>query len=193
MTGRLDARTTDPMRGGPSFDLRNRLVRALWMVVWGALGVWTPRPLHRWRGFLAGLFGARLARTAKIYPGVRIWLPSHLEMEEYATLGAGVDCYNMALIRLGRHVVVSQRATLCAGTHDVDSPYFQLEARPIEIEAHAWIAAEAFVGPGVVVGEGAVLGARGVAFKALQPWTVYAGNPAKALKQRRRIEVDEPI
>jgi putative colanic acid biosynthesis acetyltransferase WcaF len=52
------------------------------------------------------------------------------------------------------------------------------------IEPQAWVAAEAFVGPGVTVGEGAVLGARGVAFKALEPWTVYAGNPAQPLKKR---------
>ncbi|GAB2185252.1 hypothetical protein LAB1_25610 [Roseibium sp. LAB1] len=50
------------------------------------------------------------------------------------------------------------------------------------------IAAEAFVGPGVRVGEGAVLGARAVTVKDLAPWTVYAGNPAKPLKERQRFE-----
>ena len=63
-------------------------------------------------------------------------------------------------------------------------PTFQLTASPITIGAGAWIAAEAFVGPGVEVGEGAVLGARGVAFRSLEAWTVYGGNPAKAIKPR---------
>jgi putative colanic acid biosynthesis acetyltransferase WcaF len=59
-------------------------------------------------------------------------------------------------------------------------------ARPITIGAEAWIAAEAFVGPGVQVGEGAVLGARAAAFRDLEPWTVYSGNPAMPLRPRVR-------
>ena len=36
-------------------------------------------------------------------------------------------------LSLGERVVVSQRAHLCAGTHDVRDPNFQLVARPIRI------------------------------------------------------------
>ncbi len=61
-----------------------------------------------------------------------------------------------------------------------------LTAAPIAIGPHGWVAAEAFVGPGVTVGEGAVLGARAVGFRDLAPWTVYAGNPAEAVRERRK-------
>ena len=54
----------------------------------------------------------------------------------------------------------------------------------IAIGDEAWIAADAFVGPGVRVGEGAVLAARGVAFDDLEPWTIYRGNPAERLRAR---------
>jgi hypothetical protein len=84
-----------------------------------------------------------------------------------------------------------QGAHLCTGTHDVEDADFQLVTKPIVIGANAWIAAEAFVGPGVTVGEGAVLGARAVAFRHLDAWTVYAGNPARKL--RRRFEQDKPV
>ncbi|RYG85914.1 MAG: putative colanic acid biosynthesis acetyltransferase, partial [Alphaproteobacteria bacterium] len=33
--------------------------------------------------------------------------------------------------------------------------------------------------------EGAVLGARGVAARSLKPWTIYVGNPAKPIRDRR--------
>lgn len=78
-----------------------------------------------------------------------------------------------------------QLVHLCTGSHDIQDSAFPLVARPIEIKANAWVAAEAFVGPGVEVGEGAVLGARGVAAKSLLPWTVYVGNPARPVGQRR--------
>ncbi|MEQ1902195.1 MAG: putative colanic acid biosynthesis acetyltransferase [Devosia sp.] len=184
----LDAKQTVPMRGGPSFSFRHRAQRAVWSLVWVALGRWTPTPLHGWRRMLLRVFGARLAATAKVYPGVDIWLPANLEMAEYATLGRGVVCYAMARISLGPYALVSQRASLCAGTHDVDDPSFQLIVKPISIGERAWVAAEAFVGPGVTLGEGAVLGARAVTFRDLEPWTIYAGNPAKPIRRRNRAE-----
>jgi putative colanic acid biosynthesis acetyltransferase WcaF len=52
------------------------------------------------------------------------------------------------------------------------------------------VAAEAFIGPCVSVGN-AVLGARGCAFRDLDPWMVYAGNPARALRPPRRIQLPE--
>lgn len=154
------------------------------MIVWTAFGVWTPTPLHRWRRLLLVLFGAKLAKTAKVYPGVRIWYPKNLEMREHSCLGPGVMCYCMAPVTLAAFALVSQRAHLCAGTHDVDRSDFPLVSRPIRIEENAWIAAEAFVGPGVTVHKNAVLGARGVTMKDLDERTIYAGNPAKRLRTR---------
>ena len=78
----------------------------------------------------------------------------------------------MAPITLGEHAIVSQGSHLCSGTHDIDDQHFQLQARPIVIGAHAWVAAEAFVGPGVTIGEAAVLGARAVLFKNAEPYGV---------------------
>jgi putative colanic acid biosynthesis acetyltransferase WcaF len=94
----------------------------------------------------------------------------------------------MAKITIGPYSIVSQGVHLCAGTHDINDPSFQLRTKPIEIGARAWIGAEAFVGPGVIVGEGAVLGARAVAFTNLSPWSVYVGNPAQKIRERPRWE-----
>lgn len=185
MTGPLLAIVTNPKEGGATFSLRHRLFRALWGLVWSSLGIWTPTPMHGWRRTLVGAFGAQLDRTAKIYPGVKIWYPPNLIMGRFATLGPGVNCYSMAKIELGEYALVSQRAHLCAGTHDVDDPAFQLYARPILIGREAWVAAEAFVGPGVMIGEGAVLGARAVTMKSLEAGGIYAGNPARRLRARR--------
>jgi putative colanic acid biosynthesis acetyltransferase WcaF len=90
----------------------------------------------------------------------------------------------MDSIIVERFALVSQRAHLCGGTHDVDDSHFQLIAKPIKIGPNAWIAAEAFVGPGVTVHANAVLGARGVAMKDLDAGMIYAGNPARPLRAR---------
>ena len=179
MTDLLDAARSNPREGGASFSLANRLERAAFCLVWTLLARWTPRPgFHGWRRLILRLFGARIGKGAVIHPSVTIWLPRHLVMGRYAALAHGVDCYNMAPIELGDYATVSQRAFLCAGNHDHRDPDFQLVTAPIRIGAHAWVAAEAFVGPGVSVGDGAVLAARGCASRDLAPWTIHAGNPA---------------
>lgn len=188
MSTPLDAAAARSQTGGPSFDLRHRLLRAAWTVCWGALASWTPPPLHGWRRMLLRLFGARIAPTAHVYGSARIWYPPNLEMAAHACLGPRVNCYCMAPISLGPYALASQGAHLCAGTHDVDDPNFQLMVKPIRIGASAWIAAEAFVGPGVTVGDGAVLGARGVLFRDLPAGQIAAGNPARILRARRTTE-----
>lgn len=181
----LDARESKPTEGGASFTLRHRVFRAVWGLAWLLLAAWTPAPLHRWRVLLLNLAGAKVHPTAHIYGSARIWYPPHLHMAPHSCLGPEVNCYNMAPIRLGEKAIVSQGAHLCAGTHDIDDPNHQLITRPIVIDDGAWIAAEAFIGPGVTIGANAVVGARAVVFKDAQPNGVFIGNPAKWLRNRQ--------
>jgi putative colanic acid biosynthesis acetyltransferase WcaF len=180
----LDARASRPLEGGPSFSLRNRMMRAVWNLSWWLLASWTPPPLRGWRRFLLRIFGAAVAPTATVYGSARIWLPSNLQLGRYVIIGPRTTVYNMSKIILEDYAVVSQGAHLCTGTHDIEDPYFQLKSRPITIGSRAWVAADAFVGPGVRIGEGAVLSARGCTFRDLESWTVYTGNPAQAIRKR---------
>lgn len=180
----LDANRSDPKNGGPSFSLQNRIKRALWGISWFLLASWTPAFMHPWRRFLLRSFGARIEGKSDVRGSARVWYPPHLHMAPNTILAAGVNCYNMAPISIGAGSVVSQGAHLCAGSHDIQSPNFQLIAKSITIGENCWVAAEAFIGPGVVIGTDAVLGARAVAFKDLDPGGVYVGNPAQKIRQR---------
>lgn len=170
-----------------SFTLRNRLLRALWGFVWLIFFKTSPRPLHAWRAMLLRLFGATLGKHVHVYPNVNIWAPWLLTIGNNVGVADGVTLYNMAPILIGDGCVVSQGAHLCAGSHDIDSANFQLIAKPIVLEQHVWVCAEAFVGLGVTVAEGCVLGARSVVMKSIaEPWTVWAGNPAVIKKSRKK-------
>jgi putative colanic acid biosynthesis acetyltransferase WcaF len=140
--------------------------------------------MHPWRRFLLRLFGAKVSSTAGVYGSARIWYPANFEIGDRAYVGRQVKVYCMAKITLNAYALASQGAHMCAGTHDIEDPDFQLKTAPIVIGERAWIAAEAFVGPGVTVGDGAVLGARACAMRDLEPWTVYVGNPARILRRR---------
>lgn len=189
----LDARQSKPLEGGPSFSLKHRAIRAIWGVTWMLLARWTPPPMHRWRGTLLRLFGANVHPSARVYASVRIWYPPNLTLHANAVIGPGANIYCMDRITVGEKAIVSQGAHLCGGTHDISDPDFQLVVRPIVVEAKAWVAAEAFIGPGVTVREGAVIGARAVLFKDAEAYAIYIGNPAARINLRHMHEHQRPL
>ena len=181
---RPDAGPGDPYLG-PSTRLRNRAGRLLWGIAWGLLARPTPRPMHRWRAWILRAFGARLGPHCRIYAGARIWAPWNLECADAVAIADGAVIYNYFPVRLGSHAIVSQDAYLCGATHDYDDPAFPMIGAPISLGPYAWVSARAVVCPGVQLGAGAVLGLGSIATRDLEPWTVYAGVPARPLKKRR--------
>ncbi|MFM5884206.1 MAG: putative colanic acid biosynthesis acetyltransferase [Novosphingobium sp.] len=181
----LDADRTRPLEGGASFSLGNRLARVVWGTAWLVLCRFTPPPLHGWRRLVLRAFGARIGRGARVHGSAIIWLPANLELGAQALVGPGARLYNQGRISVGSGTVISQRAHLCASSHDIADPHFQLVLRPIAIGAGCWVAAEAFIGPGVTMHDGAVLGARAVLLGDAEADGVYSGNPAVKIKQRK--------
>ncbi len=180
----LDASQSKPMEGGASFSLGNRMLRVAWGVTWLLLARWTPPPLWGWRRMVLRAFGARVGTGARVYGSTRVWLPANLTLGERALIGPGVHLYNQGAIAIGAYSVISQGAHICASSHDIRDPDFQLVLRPVTIGERCWVAAEAFVGPGVVMGDRSVLAARGALFGKAAPDGVYTGNPAVFLKER---------
>jgi putative colanic acid biosynthesis acetyltransferase WcaF len=130
------------------------------------------------------MFGAKVGKQVNIANTAIIYFPWNLEIGDWSAIGEHAYIYNLGRIVIGEKATISQRSHLCAGTHDFQDPALPLLTPPITIGSGAWICADAFVGPGVEVGEGAVVGARAVAMKDIDPWSVVAGNPAKFIKKR---------
>jgi putative colanic acid biosynthesis acetyltransferase WcaF len=142
--------------------------------------------MHAWRAFILRCFGARLGPDCRIYPAARIWAPWNLICESAVAIADGAEIYNPAPVSLGSHSIVSQQAYLCGATHDLVEPGFPLVSAPIRIGPYAWVCARATVQMGVTLGEGAVLGLGSVATRDLDPWSIYAGIPARRIKDRPR-------
>lgn len=164
---------------------KNQILRLVWGIVWPLCTWFLPRSVGRsWKNWLLRLFGAKIAKTAHVYSTAKIYYPPFLEMGEYSCLASDVDCYNVAPIKIGNNVTVSQGAYLCTASHDITDPLNHLVTKQIVIENQTWIGAKAFVGMGVTIGEGAVVGATASVYKDVEPWTVVGGNPAKFIKKR---------
>jgi len=157
--------------------------RVLWTLVFPFF-YFSPRIFFGWRRFLLRLFGAQIGKNVHVYPTSRIYLPWNLTLGNDVSIGESVIIYNLGPVYIGDRATVSQRAHLCAGTHDYQDPLLPLCRLPIEIGDQAWICADAFIGPKTVIGEGAIVGAASVVVKDVAPWHIVGGNPAKFLKMR---------
>jgi putative colanic acid biosynthesis acetyltransferase WcaF len=176
-------------RRASKYSPKEQLLRLLWgggRLVFRLI----PRPLYGVRRAVLRLFGAKVGARANVSPTANIYFPWMLELGDFAAIGDHAFIYNLGPVRIGCRATISQRAHLCAGTHDHTDPSMALVRTPITIGADAWICADAFIGPGVTVGEGAVVGARGAAFNDVEPWTIVGGNPAVFLKPR---VIREPV
>lgn len=167
------------------YTFKNKLKRYIWNICWALLARPFPKStMNSWKVFILKSFGAKIGKNSYVYSSAKIFMPWNLIMGEHSCIGSGVDCYNAAPIIIKNYVIVSQRAYLCTASHNISSQKHEQTQKAIIIEDKAWVAAEAFIGPGVTIGEGGVVGARGVVFKNVLPWTVVGGNPAKLLKKR---------
>ncbi len=170
------------LRGKPSWLIQ------LWWLVQGTLFAMSPQFMYGWRRFLLRLFGAKVGRHVLVRPSAKVTYPWNLECSEHAWIGDGVELYSIAKIRVGDHVVISQRSYICTATHDYKRATFDTIAAPIEIGNGAWVAADVFVAPGVKIGAGCVVGARSSVFSDMPAGMVCMGSPAQPVKAREFLD-----
>jgi putative colanic acid biosynthesis acetyltransferase WcaF len=171
-----------------SFSLKNKMGRLVWNI--SSLILFRPfgsRLFKKWRVFVLKCFGAKIEWSSHIYSSVKIWAPWNLEIGANSSLGPKVDCYNQGKICIGANTVISQKAYLCASSHDYNQKDFPLILKPIQIGNGVWIAADSFIGPSVTIGNAAIIAARAVVIKNVEENTVVGGNPAKLIKDRKLI------
>ena len=161
------------------------LRRVLWMVVAAPFFTYLPGQFSPWKVLLLRLFGAKIGRKCLICYGVKVLMPWNLVLGDCVGIGRRVDLYNFSLISVGGMTLISQDAFICTGSHDYTDPALPLSHKPIEIGSECWIASRVFVAPGVLVGSGTVVAACSVLTKSTPPWSVWGGNPAHQIKERK--------
>lgn len=176
---RLDRYTTGDYTPGASL-----WKQMLWFFVGDPLVQSRLLPFSNFKIFVLRGFGATIGEGVRLKPGIKIKFPWRLSIGNYCWIGEDAWLDNVAAIALEDNVCLSQGVYLCTGNHDWSAVNFRLVSTSIHIESGSWIAARAAVGPGVTVGQGAVLCLGSVAGTSLEPMTIYAGNPAVAIKKR---------
>ena len=163
---------------------KSGLIVLLWWFIQGTLFRFSLHNMYEWRNFLLRLFGANIGRKVKIRSTAKFTYPWKVSIGDFSWVGDDVYLYSLDEIKIGKNCVISQKAYLCTGSHDIEDPAFGLITKPVVVEDGAWIAADVFIYPGVIVRENAVAAARSTITRSIPANNVYAGSPAKFLKKR---------
>jgi putative colanic acid biosynthesis acetyltransferase WcaF len=166
---------------------RNRLIQLIWYYVNHTVfnSYWLPFASIKVR--LLRMFGAEVGKGVVIKPKVNIKYPWKLCIGDHCWIGEKVWIDNLAEVKLGNHVCLSQGAMLLCGSHNYKKRRFGLILGDIHLEDGVWIGAKAVVCPGVTAASHSILAVSSVATKDLEAYTIYQGNPAKA-KRKRMID-----
>ena len=163
---------------------RSYWFRAAWLII-EAFTLLNPFFVsYRLKAHILRAFGASIGRSLVIKPRVHIKYPWRLSIGDYVWLGERAWIDNLADVRIGDNVCISQGAYICTGNHDWSDRQMGLVTKPVTVDAGAWIAAFAKVAPGVHVGQDAVIGFGGVLVDDAESAGIYFGNPAKRIGTR---------
>ena len=139
----------------------------------------------RLRVYLLRLFGAKIGKGVVMNkPRINIKYPWLLEIGDHTWIGENSWIYNMAIVKIGAHVNISQGVLLLTGNHNYRSSKFEVFTKPIVVEDGVFLGANATVCPGVTCYRESVLSVGSTATKNLEAKKVYQGNPAVVVKQR---------
>lgn len=162
-----------------------RWKRMLWHLIGRMfINTYFPYPIAL-KLFVLRAFGAQIGHGVIIKPKVNIKYPWFLVVENDTWIGENVWIDNLAMVRIGRNVCLSQGAMLLTGNHNYRKPTFDLVLGEITLRDGVWIGAQATVCPGVTCDSHAVLTVKSVATRNLEPYGIYQGNPAVRVKTRQ--------
>jgi acetyltransferase-like isoleucine patch superfamily enzyme len=162
---------------------------------------------------------AAIGRNVRIFEPCSFVLPERIVLRDEISIsefglfhgGSGLDIGNFVHIAShcsvaggGRCVLedftcLAAGVRLVTGSERVDGsglvgPTVPPELRAVErsfvhLQRHVFLGSNVVVLPGLTLGEGAVVGAGAVVTRDLEPWTVYMGCPAEAVRTRPRETV----
>ncbi|MDX6697486.1 MAG: hypothetical protein QOE65_883 [Solirubrobacteraceae bacterium] len=124
-------------------------------------------------------------------PDVWITAPgdARIRIGEGCFLNLGVMVASVELVEIGDHCMFANGCFVTDGNHrfgDREKPVpwqgFTTKG-PTRIGDNAWLGAHVVVTSGVTIGERCVIGANSVVTQNIEPFTIAAGAPAKALKR----------
>jgi acetyltransferase-like isoleucine patch superfamily enzyme len=132
-------------------------------------------PVYQFRSSVYRKCGVNVGRN--VYIGFLVKIdgdfPEYIEIGDEASIGPGVS------------IMAHSSATTF---HQRLKIYPDEGPKKVTIKRGVWVATGAILLPGVTIGEGAIVAAGSVVGRDVPPYTLVAGNPARAIQRLKKIE-----
>ena len=162
-------------------------------------------------GFASVGRNVRISPDARFYGAARIRIGNHVRIDDFSVISAGdggIDIGDFVHIAvycsvIGRANVtledfsgLSSRVSIYTSNDDysgsaltnptIPDMYRRVKHGPVHLGKHVIVGSGSIILPGVALAEGVAVAAMSVIRRDCEAFGVYAGNPAKKLKNRRR-------
>ncbi len=162
-------------------------------------------------GFAAVGRNVKVSDRASFYGASRITLGDEVRIDDFCVLSAGaggieigqhvhVAVYSSLIgagkITLGDFCNVSSRVSIYSSSDDysgatmsnptVADEFKRVHHADVGVGRHVIIGCGSVILPGVTLGEGVAIGALSLVKESCAPFGIYAGNPARRLRERER-------
>jgi galactoside O-acetyltransferase len=137
----------------------------------------------------------RFGRNIRIDPFCIITC-AELHLGDYIHIAAGVTFTGRGAIRMGDFSAISNQSLIYSSNDDysgehltnptVPARYTNVTSADVAFGPHALLGARCTVLPGAEIAEGVSVGVGSLIKGRLDPWTIYAGVPARPLRERSR-------
>ena len=141
------------------------------------MGYYTKKQLEK-IGFKSLGVDVKISDRASIYNANKIEIGDYSRIEDFCTLAYGVMVFTQSDDYSG--------ATMTNST--IPKQYKTEVKQPVLIKRHSIIGAGSIIFPGVTLNEGTSVGAMSLIRKSTEEWSIYVGNPAVKIKNRKKIK-----
>src|SRR5207253_1175795 len=137
--------------------------------------------------------GNHVAVDSGLYLTTQATIGDYIHLSPYITVIGGekskLEVEHFATIAAGSRIIAGSDKFLGHGFTSVTVPEEyrdEVEFSTVKVSKFAGIGTNVVIMPGVTIGEGCVVGACSLVTKDTEPWTIYVGVPAKAIKVRSK-------
>lgn len=134
------------------------------------------------RALMSRLTASEIDESFVLFPPFHTDCGKNTKIGKRVFVNAGCQFQDQGGITIGDDVLVGPQTIIATLNHDPDKRGGMF-AKPVVICEKVWLGARVTICPGVTIGDGAIVAAGAVVTKDVQPRTVVAGVPAKAIKR----------